>query len=346
MKRLLNTLYITKPEAYLSKDGLNIVVSDKGEEIFRIPAQNIESVCTFGYQGASPGVMRLCSENGIALSFFSPHGKFIARIQGSVKGNVLLRCKQFKMIDNNDMTSHLSSLTIAAKIHNSRSVLHRFIRDYPNKEGVEEVRKAIDVLQRQKNIVINESSEEKIRGIEGFVASTYFGVFNYLIINNEKHFRFNGRNKHPPTDIVNSMLSFGYSLLANECAGALESVGLDPAVGFMHKLRPGRNSLALDLMEELRAYIVDRHVLSLINKRQVSHTDFQIHEDGNRTSVRFTDKGLKTFLASWQTRKRIEIMHPFLQEKIEIGLLPYVQALLLSRYLRNDLDDYPVFLFK
>ncbi|MDO4335263.1 MAG: type I-C CRISPR-associated endonuclease Cas1c [Bacteroidales bacterium] len=346
MKKLLNTLYVTKPEAYLSKDGTNVVVSEKGQEIFRIPSQNIESICTFGYQGASPGLMRLCAENGISLSFFSPHGKFIARIQGPVKGNVLLRHKQHELINDKLLAAHLASLSIFAKIQNSRNILHRFTRDYPDNTGVMEVSKAIDNLYKYRNIVYNETLEESIRGIEGYAASVYFSVFSHLILNKEKCFKFSGRHKRPPTDAVNAMLSFGYSLLASECVSALESVGLDPAIGYMHKIRPGRYSLALDLMEELRAYIVDRHVLSLINKRQISPSDFQIHEDNQTTSVRFTDKGLKTFLSSWQSKKRTEIIHPFLQEKIQLGLLPYVQALLLSRYLRNDLDDYPVFLLK
>lgn len=344
MRHLLNTLYVTRPEAYLSKDGTNVVVSEKGKEIFRIPAQNIEAICTFGYQGASPGLMRLCVENGISLSFFSPHGKFIARIQGPIKGNVLLRDNQYKIFRDPKFTNHLASLSIASKIKNSRSVLHRFIRDYPESKNIDTIKHSMEELKRYKNLVKSEDSEEKIRGYEGSAASTYFKVFPYLILNENKSFKFEGRHKHPPTDIVNTMLSFGYTLLANECTAALESVGLDPAMGFMHKLRPGRNSLALDIMEEFRAYMVDRHILSLINKRQISPKDFQVHESGNETSVRFTENGLKIFLASWQSRKRTEIIHPFLQEKIHIGLLPYVQSLLLSRYLRNDLDDYPVFL--
>lgn len=346
MRKLLNTLYVTKADSYLSKDGTNIVVSQNGIEIFRIPAQNIESICTFGYQGASPGVMRLCAEKGISLTFFSPHGKFIARIQGPISGNVLLRQKQYQLTSDPNESCHLAALTIFAKINNSRSVLNRFIRDYPNSQGLEEVSNAIRILYRYRNIVLNETSEEKIRGIEGFAASSYFKVFPHLILNGDSCFRFTGRHKHPPTDVVNAMLSFGYSMLANECASALESVGLDPAVGYMHKLRPGRASLALDIMEELRAYIVDRHVISLINKRQVSCSDFQIHTDNSETCVRFTEKGLKTFLTSWQNRKRMEITHPFLQEKVEIGLLPYIQAQLLSRYIRNEIDDYPVFLTK
>lgn len=344
MKHLLNTLYITRPEAYLSKDGSNVVVSEKGCEVFRIPAQNIESICTFGYQGASPGLMRLCSENGISLSFFSPKGRFIARIQGPVKGNILLRHSQYKNFGDKKYSTHLSSLTVAAKINNSRSILHRFVRDYPECKEIEDVKQSVDLLKRYKNLVKLEDSEEKIRGYEGLAASTYFNVFPHMILIDKETFKFNGRHKHPPTDIVNAMLSFGYMLLANDCSSALESVGLDPAYGFMHKMRPGRDSLALDLMEEFRAYIVDRHVLSLINKRQISPRDFQIHGSGNETSVRLTEKGLKIFLTAWQNRKRTEIIHPFLQEKIQIGLLPYVQSLLLSRYLRNDLDDYPVFL--
>ena len=346
MKKLLNTLYVTKSDSYLSKDGTNVVVSEKGEEIFRIPAHNIESICTFGYQGASPGLMRLCAEKGISLCFFSPHGKFISRIQGPTTGNVLLRQKQYQITSLQNESCHLATLTVFAKIHNSRNVLKRFIRDYPDNQGADEVVNTIQTLYRYRNIVLNEKDEKKIRGIEGFAASSYFKVFPHLILNRDSCFTFKGRHKHPPTDAINAMLSLGYSMLANECTSALESVGLDPAVGYMHKLRPGRASLALDLMEELRAYVVDRHVLSLINKRQVASSDFQIHTHNSDTSVRFTEKGLKTFLTSWQNRKRMEITHPFLQEKVEIGLLPFIQALLLSRYIRNEIDDYPVFLTK
>lgn len=320
MRRLLNTLYVTTPDAYLSKDGTNVVVSVKGDEIFRIPAQNIEAIYAFGYQGASPGLMKLCADNKIALSFFSSHGRFIARIQGPVCGNVLLRRRQYQMFDNRDISLHLSSLAVAAKIYNCRVVLRRFVRDYPDRSGVSYVADCADKLRRCYRQSLTAESTEMLRGIEGDAAASYFSTLPHLILNTDKCFNFSGRHRRPPTDIVNAMLSFGYTLLANDCASALESVGLDPAMGFMHTLRPGRNSLALDMMEELRAYMVDRFVLSMINTRQVSASDFLIHDDDSKMSVMFTDSGRKAFLTAWQSKKRSEIVHPFLNEKIPIEI--------------------------
>ncbi|MDE6717176.1 MAG: type I-C CRISPR-associated endonuclease Cas1c [Muribaculaceae bacterium] len=347
MKKLLNTLYVTTPDSYLSKDGTNVVISSEGKEIFRIPITNIEAINTFGYQGASPGVMRLCATNGVALSFFSPRGKFISRIQGPVNGNVLLRVRQFS-IDEHEK-SRIASRFIYGKLFNSRVVLRRFVRDHNNYPDIQKVEHAAEVLRRLAVTSTQISDPDSLRGIEGEGAASYFSVFNSLILNTDPCFTFRTRNRLPPTDPVNAMLSLGYTLLANECAAALEGVGLDPAVGFMHSLRPGRNSLALDLMEELRAYIVDRLVISLINTRQVDKNDFKIHTDSNDThqaSVIFTDKGLKKFLTAWQAKKKSEIIHPFINEKIKIGLLPHIQAMLLARNLRGDLDDYPVFLAK
>jgi CRISPR-associated protein Cas1 len=338
MRKLLNTLYITTPESYLSKDGLNVVVSVKQEEIFRIPIINLESIITFGYMGASPGLMKLCSDNNVSLSFMSPSGQFIGRIQGNTKGNVLLRKKQYLLSDDNDKSLHISQLIISAKIQNSRNVLRRYIRDYGNMPEIENAATALD-YSKKKSLKCN--SMEQLRGIEGDAANTYFGIFNFLIRTDKKGFEFNGRNKRPPKDRVNAMLSFAYTLLANETAAALESVGLDPYVGFMHTLRPGRASLALDIMEELRAYLGDRFVLTLINRKQVNINDFI--EQGD-TGIIMTDNFKKDFIRQWQGRKKEEITHPFLNEKIQIGLLPYAQALLLARYIREDINDYPVFL--
>lgn len=346
MKKLLNTLYVTTPETYLSKDGTNVVVSLEGKEIFRIPISNLESINTFGYQGASPGVMRLCAENGVALSFFSPQGRFIARIQGPVNGNVLLRARQYEILNDLQEKQRLASRFIFGKIYNSRVILRRFIRDYPTNKKIQSVEETAELLRRLSLRTGKNPEIDTLRGLEGEAAAAYFTVFPNLILNPDLYFRFNGRSRRPPTDPVNAMLSFGYSLLANDCASALEGVGLDPVAGFMHSLRPGRNSLALDLMEEMRCYIVDRFVISLINNRQMSPTDFKIHTDAidaTQTSVVFTEGGLKKFLSAWQTKKKIEFTHPFLNEKIKIGLLPHVQAMLLARNLRGDLDDYPVF---
>lgn len=240
-------------------------------------------------------------------------------------------------------------MATAAKIYNSRVTLRRFVRDYPERNGNEEVADASAKMKRYSIRARNATDFDELRGIEGEAASVYFGVFPHLILRNEPQFAFPGRKRRPPTDIVNAMLSFGYSLLASECASALEGVGLDPSVGFMHVLRPGRQSLALDIMEELRSYLVDRLVLSMINTRQISPSDFIMHNDANdmeQLSVVFTDNGRKKFLTAWQTKRKTEIIHPFLNEKIQIGLLPHVQSILLARYLRGDIEDYPTFFAK
>lgn len=350
MKKLLNTLYVTVPNAYLTKNGTNIVVSVEGKEVFRIPVQNVQSVITFGYMGVSPGMMKLCADNGVSISFHTPQGKFISRLQGPVNGNVLLRTRQYFRFQDSSVASRLASLTITAKIYNSRVTLRRFVRDYPNRNGHAEVTEASDKLGKYYRQTRNVTDDiVLLRGLEGEAAAIYFKVFGSLILRPDKEFIFTGRNRRPPTDIINAMLSFGYSLLASDCTAALEGVGLDPAVGYMHALRPGRASLALDLMEELRSYMVDRLVLSMVNNRQISASDFHLHsscDDPNPASVMFTDEGRKNFLAAWQTKKRTEIIHPFLNEKVQLGLLPHIQSMLLGRYLRGDLDDYPVFISK
>ncbi len=349
MKKLLNTLYVTIPESYLSKDGTNVVISADDKEVFRIPITNLESINTFNYSGVSPGVMRLCTQNNVALSFFTPKGTFISRIQGPLNGNVLLRVRQYNILNDNAEKQRLAARFIYGKLFNSRVILRRFVRDYPDNHASTQVEHCAEALRRlaiktNQNLEIN-----SLLGIEGEGAATYFSVFQNLILNPKPGFVFKNRNRRPPTDPINAMLSLGYALLANDCSSALEGVGLDPAVGFMHTLRPGRNSLALDLMEEMRAYMVDRLVISLVNTRQIRVTDFKVHTDPsdlNQASVVFTDNGLKKFLAAWQAKKKTEFIHPFLNEKIKIGLLPHIQAMLLARNLRGDIDDYPVFLVK
>lgn len=340
MRKLLNTLYVTTPEAYLSKDGLNVVVSVKQQEVFRIPAINIEGIVTFGYMGASPGLMKLCSDSGISLTFLSPNGRFVSRVQGATHGNVLLRKAQYALSDDEEWSLHVAQLMIAAKIQNYRNILRRYIRDYGDCQEVDD---AVRVLDANKRYVLHAEDKTKLMGFEGIASNAYFEVLSKLILNQKEAFPFNGRNRRPPKDAVNAMLSLAYTLIANDCAAALETVGLDPYVGFLHALRPGRTSLALDMMEEFRAYLGDRFVLSLINKRQISPKDFLYQGD---SGVILTDSGRKTFITSWQNRKRETIIHPYLNEKVEIGLLPYVQAMMLARYIRKDIDDYPVFLIK
>lgn len=340
MRKLLNTLYITTSDAYLSKDGMNVVVSVDKEELFRIPIINVESIVTFGYMGASPGLMKLCMDNNVSLSFLTPQGRFICRVQGATHGNVLLRKKQYSMSENENVALHLAKLFIAGKVFNTRNILQRYIRDNGTDVDVE---RAVKQLEWRKRRIMQAENMDILRGEEGNAANTYFEVFNHLILHQKEDFPFYGRSRRPPKDEVNAMLSFVYTLIANDVAAALESVGLDPYVGFMHTLRPGRFSLALDMMEELRTYLGDRLVLSIINRKQVTKKDFIRQGDD---SFVMTDGCRKELLTSWQKRKKELIEHPYLKEKIPLGLLPHAQAMLLARFLREDLDDYPVFLMR
>jgi CRISPR-associated protein Cas1 len=337
MKKLLNVLYVTTPESYLSKDGQNVVVSVEKEERFRIPVINIEGIVSFGYLGASPGLMKLCADNGVSLAFLSPNGRFIGRMQGPTRGNVLLRKEQYRIADDDERSLHFARLFIAGKIQNYRSTLQRFIRDNGENAGVEA---AINSMEHSKQWALTAMSASQLVGVEGDAANAYFSVFPELILHQKEDFAFHGRNRHPPKDKVNAMLSFVYTLLANETTAALETVGLDPYVGFLHTLRPGRTSLALDLMEEMRAYLGDRLVLSLINRKQMTAKDFVVQ---GAEGIMMSDEGRKTLLSAWQKRKKETIVHPYLEEKMELGLLPYIQAMLLAKAIRNDIDDYPVF---
>lgn len=343
MRKLLNTLYVTSEDAYLSRDGENIVVKVEGEERFRIPVHNVESVVCFGYQGASPSLMALCAERHIGLCFISPQGRFLARVQGPVSGNVLLRRTQYRWADSSEQSLRVSRLMIAAKLANSRAVLQRAARDYPDSPGAALLEQAAIKLKAKQKQALEAASAETLRGLEGDSAQAYFDCFPHLLTAQQEHFAMQGRSRRPPLDPVNALLSLSYALLAHECRSALESVGLDPCVGFLHTDRPGRPSLALDLMEEMRAYLADRFVLTLINRRQVGISDFEVMDTG---AVMLKDKPRKELLAAWQKRKQEEITHPYLQEKISLGLLPYTQALLLARCLRGDLEQYPVFLVK
>ena len=338
MRKLLNVLYVTTPESYLSKDGMNVVVSVDKEERFRIPIVNIEGIVTFGYMGASPGLMKLCADNGVALSFLSPNGHFIGRFQGPVRGNVLLRKTQYQIAEDKEHALHYAKLFVAGKIQNYRTILQRFVRDNGSNEEVEA---AIKSLNCSKGWALRTKEVSNLIGVEGDAANTYFSIFPHQLLQQRDGFPFQGRNRRPPKDAVNALLSFVYILLAHETAAALESVGLDPYVGFLHALRPGRTSLALDLMEEMRAYLGDRLVLSLINRKQVTPNDFVMQGE---SGVVMTDDCRKAVLTAWQSRKKETIVHPYLEEKIPVGLLPYAQALLLARAIRGDLDDYPVFL--
>lgn len=343
MKRLLNTLYITSGNRYLSLDGENVVVLEEQKEIGRVPLHNLEAIVTFGYTGASPALMGACAKRDIDLSFMSGNGRFLARVSGEVRGNVLLRKQQYRMSEDKEQSLGIARNFITGKVFNSRWVLERAIRDYALRLDAEKLKAKSNFLVGSLEAARKCTSASELLGIEGEAASTYFSVFDDLILQQKEEFYFQGRNRRPPLDRVNAMLSFAYSLLAGMCAGALESVGLDPYVGFFHMERPGRISLALDLMEEFRSVMADRFVLTLINKRIVSGDGFIEKENG---AIVLDDVTRKTFLSAWQSKKQEVIKHPFLEEKVEWGMVPYAQAMLLARFVRGDLDEYPPFFWK
>ena len=343
MKKLLNTLYVTSENSYLSLDGENIVVFEDKKEVGRLPLHNLEGIVSFGYRGTSPALMGACADRNISLCYVTPQGKFLARVTGKIKGNVILRQQQYESSRDKEISLSIAKNCITGKIYNARWVLERAVRDHSFQINTDQVKTASVHLKQSLEYIRNSQSKEQLRGYEGEAASIYFGVFNELILQQKKDFVFCGRNKRPPLDNINAMLSFVYTLLTNQIASALECVGLDPYIGYLHTERPGRVSLALDLIEELRAPLADRFVLSLINKKVITRKNFRTKENG---VVIMDDEARKRLLTEWQNRKKETITHPFLKEKIEWGMVPYVQAMLLARYLRGDLDGYPVFLWK
>ncbi|MGN0506422.1 MAG: type I-C CRISPR-associated endonuclease Cas1c [Lachnospiraceae bacterium] len=343
MRKLLNTLYVTMPEAYLSLDGENVVVLLEKQEKARIPLHNLEGIVTFGYTGASPALMGACAKKDIALTFLSGSGNFLARVSGENRGNVVLRRQQYRAADNPDVSLDIVKNMVIGKICNGRNVILRALRDHEGRVEVSALENVSSQMKCTMEQVSLAKSTDEVRGYEGEAAARYFSVFDELILQQKDDFFFHGRNKRPPLDNVNALLSFVYTLLAHDVAAALETVGLDPYVGFLHTDRPGRMSLALDMMEEFRAVLADRFVLTLINKKIVKETGFEKQKNG---AVFMTDQTRREILKSWQEKKQEEIRHPFLDEKIEWGLVPYVQAMLLARFLRNDLDGYPPFIWK
>lgn len=343
MKKLLNTLYVTSESSYLALDGENVVVLDGGHEVGRLPLHNLEGIVSFGYRGTSPALMGACAERNISLCYLTPQGKFLARVTGKIKGNVILREQQYESFLDEDKSLGIAQNCIVGKIHNARWVLERATRDHSMQIDVERVKKASEYLKNSLDYVRNCKSKEELRGFEGEAAKVYFGVFNELILQQKKDFNFQGRNRRPPLDNVNALLSFVYTLLTNTITSALETVGLDPYVGYFHTERPGRVSLSLDLIEELRPVLAERFVLSLINKKMITKKNFKKKENG---AVLMDDVARKIVLTEWQNKKKETITHPFLKEKVEWGMVPYVQAMLLARYLRGDLGGYPSFLWK
>jgi len=346
MRRSLNTLYVTTEGAWLHKDGANVVMSVEGQTKGRVPAHMLESLVCLGRVLVSPPLLGYCAEQGISISFLNRHGRFLARVEGPVSGNVLLRRRQYSCSDNPAASVAIVGHLLQGKVHGQRTVLARALRDHGARmppEAQLALKQAIERLRRVTDRLWVESSLDVLRGLEGDAARLYFEVFDHLIRVAEPAFRFQGRNRRPPKDAVNALLSFLYTLLTHDCRGALETVGLDPAVGFLHRDRPGRPSLALDMLEGFRPVLADRLALSLINRRQLTAKDFQVLENN---AVIMTEDARRTVLTAYQERKQDEVWHPFLEEKVVIGLLPFIQAQLLARHLRGDLDGYPPFLWK
>lgn len=343
MKKLLNTLYITSEDMYLALENDNVVVFQADQRKAMVPLLTLESIISFSYKGASPALMGKCMEKHVSLSFYTPHGRYLCSILGESNRNVLLRREQFRIADKEERSLQFAKVFILGKIFNERWVIERTKRDHAMRVNVDRL-----IAQSQKLRGVLSSIEtcntiDELRGLEGNAAKEYFYVFDDLILRNKDDFFFEERSRRPPLDPLNALLSFLYSILTRDCAAAVQGAGLDPYVGFMHTDRPGRSSLALDLVEELRAPVVDRFALTLINNGKIHRSDFTEQENGG---IFLNAKGRKIVLTAWQQHKMEQITHPFLKEKISWGLVPHVQAMLLARSIRGDLEGYAPFLWK
>lgn len=343
MRRLLNTLFVTTEGAYLSKKGQTVLVSINGEEKKRVPILNLGAVVCFGRVSCSPYLLGLCGERGVSVSFMSTYGRFLARVEGPISGNVLLRREQYRRADDLAFSAQVARSIVIGKVHNCRQVLSRALRDHADKLDRVVVERARDRLRDSLTSLNRRLELDAVRGVEGEAAHGYYSVFDELIIKQKEDFRFEQRSRRPPLDKVNALLSFLYTLLMHDVRSALETVGLDPAVGYLHRDRPGRYGLALDLMEELRPFIVDRLTFSLINRQQVRGAGFTIRESG---AVTMDDETRRAVIIAYQERKNEKLRHPFLDEKVKVGLLPFVQALLMARFLRGELEAYPPFAWR
>ena len=341
MKKLLNTLYVTTQDMYLRKDGETVVVEKEKQVLLRLPIHTLQGIVTFGNVMTSPFLLNLCAERGVCVSYMSESGRFLARVTGPVSGNVLLRLAQMRAYEDKEKKGEIARSFVIGKLLNARNIILRCIRDHGESDVLRDAAgKHVDVVQRVRD---SPPDAERLRGLEGEAGAAYFGCFNELLVAQKEDFGISGRNRRPPTDPMNALLSYLYTLLAHDCRGALESVGLDPQIGFLHEVRPGRPGLALDLMEEFRAVLADRVALSLVNLRQVGLRDFKTTESG---AIEMKEEARKTILHAWQKKKQETVQHPFIEERVPIGLLPHLQALLLARYLRGDLDAYPPYIQK
>ena len=340
MKKLGNVLYITNPETFLTLEGETVVIKNENGKIVKIPLHNIQGIVCFNYPGVSPALMGACVERDISLNFLRPSGRFLARVTGRTKGNLLLRKKQYQVAQDEEAKTAIAASCLLGKIYNSRVVIERALRDHAMLVDVSALQEGSAFLKAVLPAIRDSDSLETLRGLEGSTAKQYFRIFGHLVLQQKDAFPFKGRNRRPPRDNLNALLSFFYTLLTYEVASALETVGLDPQVGFLHADRPGRPSLALDLMEELRPVFADRLALSLINRKQIKGSGFVKKESG---AILMDDNTRKKVIVAWQERKQEEIVHPYLKERIPFGLIPHVQAQLLARHLRGDLDAYPPF---
>ena len=346
MRRHLNTLYVSTENSWLHKDGENVVVKIDGAERGRVPLHLLGGIVCFGALGVSPALMGHCAERGVRISFMARNGRFLARVEGPVSGNVLLRRSQYRHTDDPETTAAFARNMVVGKVLNQRTVLRRTLRDHGTRMG-EEVRAGIEDAARHLGNIARRATQpalvDALRGLEGEAARVYYACFGDLVRRDDSVFTFPNRSRRPPLDPMNSLLSFLYALLVHDCRSALETTGLDPAVGFLHRERPGRPSLALDLMEELRPILADRVALSLVNRRQLGPEDFDTAVSG---AVSLAEDARKAVLTAYQERKRTALTHPFLKEETTLGLVPFVQATLLARCLRNDLDGYPPFVWR
>lgn len=343
MKKLLNTLYITTQGSYLSQEGETVLIRVDKETKLRLPIHTLAGIVCFGRVSCSPPLLGLCAERGVTVSFLSEHGKFWASVHGKITGNVLLRREQYRTADSLEKSAHIARNIVLAKIANCRTVVMRAAREQPDEIIAARLNNGAAKLASKMRALQKAAPLNVVRGQEGEGARFYFSVFDDLILTQKEDFFFHKRTRRPPLDRVNTLLSFFYTLLTHDMRSALEGVGLDPAVGFLHRDRPGRPSLALDLIEELRPFIADRLALSLINRKQIQAKGFEITETG---AVYMKDDTRKELLVAYQKRKQEEIEHPFIKEKIPVGLIPHIQALLLARTLRGDLKEYPPFFWR
>lgn len=343
MRKLLNTLYVSSQGSYLSLDGETVVVEREKEKVLQLPFHTLGGLVCFGNVLCSPFLLGACAERDISVSFLSEYGRFLASVRGPVSGNVILRRRQYRMADDSEATRGIAAHVVSGKLANCRVVMNRTVRDHGNKVDVEALRAAAAAIDRIIDIIPVATSVDEIRGYEGLAGAEYFAVFNHLIVDQKEEFVFRERSRRPPLDEVNALLSFIYTLLAHDVRSALETVGLDPAVGFLHRDRPGRPGLALDLMEEFRSVIADRLVLSLINRRQINPKGFTYTTGG---AVTMDSDTRKTVLAEYQKRKQEEVYHPYIEESVQIGLLFFIQANLMARHIRGDIDGYPPFFWR